>query len=318
MKVFWGLVVVLALAAGVLLLVRRPSAPSGGPAPAAPAGTPAPAPMSPSGDARGTPAPSSDAASVPPPMEPVVVPAPAPKAETPAAAVPVPTAPVAVETKPTPVAPVAPAGVPIPPEKAAEVAKLAAALGEALTNLGDPIPSTPVEHTPVAAAGGDAGGGDPAAPAKIVAQPDGSVLVDDRFTMRGTGTKDDPYVVTWELLLSARETYQPRLGKKIIPDRLKRLDGKWIRLGGYTAFPIMAQSADEMLVMLNQWDGCCIGVPPTPYDAVEVRLSRAAEGEERTRVSGTLKGILRVDPYLVKDWLVSLYLMDEGVLTAGQ
>ena len=29
---------------------------------------------------------------------------------------------------------------------------------------------------------------------------------------------------------------------------------------------------NEALVMLNQWDGCCIGVPPTPYDAVEVRL----------------------------------------------
>src|SRR5262249_39584664 len=81
-----------------------------------------------------------------------------------------------------------------------------------------------------------------------------------------------------------------------------------------TAFPIMAQSQDEMLVMLNQWDGCCIGVPPTPYDAIEVKLKKAAKGDDRMRVSGSVKGLLRVDPYLIKDWLVSLYLMDDAEL----
>ena len=39
----------------------------------------------------------------------------------------------------------------------------------------------------------------------------------------------------------------------------------------------MAESADASLMMLNQWDGCCIGVPPTPYDAIEVKLKEAAK-----------------------------------------
>ena len=28
------------------------------------------------------------------------------------------------------------------------------------------------------------------------------------------------------------------------------------------------------------------------------------------QLAGTVTGMLKVDPYLVKDWLVSLYLMD--------
>lgn len=164
----------------------------------------------------------------------------------------------------------------------------------------------------------------PAAPAgakaKIVPQDDGSVLVDDKYPMKGKGTKDDPYRITWDQLVSAEQTYQPRLGRKVIPDRIKMLDGKFVRISGFIAFPLMAASADEMLMMLNQWDGCCIGQPPTPYDAIEVKLKTAAKGDMRLRTTGTLSGVLRVDPYLVKDWLVSLYVMDEGELSdaAGQ
>jgi hypothetical protein len=77
----------------------------------------------------------------------------------------------------------------------------------------------------------------------------------------------------------------------------------------------MAASPDEMLMMLNQWDGCCIGVPPTPYDAIEVKLKAPAKGNDRLRTSGTLTGQFKVDPYLVKDWLVSLFIMENGELS---
>lgn len=149
----------------------------------------------------------------------------------------------------------------------------------------------------------------------IKKQDDGTVLVDDKFTLRGEGTEDHPYEITWDYLTSAEETYQPRLGKKTVPARLTMLNGKYIKISGYVAFPIMATEATEMLSMLNQWDGCCIGVPPTPYDAIEVKLKHAAEGEDRLASYGAVKGKFRVDPYLVKDWLVSLYMMDDGEVT---
>lgn len=141
---------------------------------------------------------------------------------------------------------------------------------------------------------------------------DGSVLVDERYTLRGEGTLEQPYQITWDYLTSAEETYQPRLGKKTVPGRLSMLNETYVKISGYIAFPIMATEPTEMLSMLNQWDGCCIGVPPTPYDAIEVKLKAPAEGEERLASYGAVKGRFRVDPYLVKDWLVSLYMMEEG------
>jgi hypothetical protein len=207
-------------------------------------------------------------------------------------------------------------GPPKPEEFAA--AKMQDDLNDALGITDTAAPPTPAAVSesavePKAAASAPA----PAAAAKtkLEVRDDGSTLVDDRFVIKGQGTHEKPYEISWEMLVSAQETYQPRLGRKVIPDRLKMLDGKWVRIAGYIAFPLMAQSQDEMLMMLNQWDGCCIGVPPTPYDAIEVKLKAAAKGDDRLRVSGSVAGILRVDPYLVKDWLVSLYLMDDAELT---
>jgi hypothetical protein len=67
--------------------------------------------------------------------------------------------------------------------------------------------------------------------------------------------------------------------------------------------------------MLNQWDGCCIGVPPTPYDAIEVRLASEIRGWTKHTINfGSIEGILRVEPYLVENWLVGLYLIEDGKL----
>ena len=67
--------------------------------------------------------------------------------------------------------------------------------------------------------------------------------------------------------------------------------------------------------MLNQWDGCCIGIPPTPYDAIEVSLEKAIPPAQRHSINfGTLTGKLLVSPYLVENWLVGLYLMDDATV----
>jgi hypothetical protein len=93
------------------------------------------------------------------------------------------------------------------------------------------------------------------------------------------------------------------------------LDGKWVEITGNIAFPLMAESADECLSMLNQWDGCCIGIPPTPYDAIEVRLKQPAEGKARLATYGVIKGRMKVEPALIGGWLTGLYLMDRATMT---
>ena len=116
-----------------------------------------------------------------------------------------------------------------------------------------------------------------------------------------------------ERLASAADTYRPSLGETAIPQRIAALDGAWISIDGYVAFPLGGEAATEILVMLNQWDGCCIGVPPTPYDAIEVALANPVPRSQRHAISfGTLTGRLQVSPYLVESWLVGLYLMDDA------
>ena len=152
--------------------------------------------------------------------------------------------------------------------------------------------------------------------AGMLKQEDGEIVADGNFIIRGSGTKDDPYEVSWDLLQSSSNTYVPRLGEKVIPQRIAMLHGKWVTIAGYIAFPIVSTEADELLAMLNQWDGCCIGVPPSPYDAVEVKLAAPVEVGLKHQIRfASITGIFRVQPYVMERWLVGLYLMDDATLS---
>jgi hypothetical protein len=96
------------------------------------------------------------------------------------------------------------------------------------------------------------------------------------------------------------------------------LSGKRVKIGGYLAFPLVAPTSSECLLMLNQWDGCCIGIPPTPYDAVEVKLADSVKGWKRHTINfGSIEGTFKVEPYLVENWLVGLYMIEDAKLDTG-
>lgn len=142
------------------------------------------------------------------------------------------------------------------------------------------------------------------------------LLSDGRYQIRGAGTFENPYRVTWDCLASARDTFNPRLQEFDIPQRVAMLNGKWLRVDGYLAFPLMVSQSRDILIMLNQWDGCCIGVPPSPYDSIEVKLiepARRSSGHALFSFGGVL-GKLRVDPLVTKGWLQGLYVLDDAVL----
>lgn len=152
-------------------------------------------------------------------------------------------------------------------------------------------------------------------PSTFVRLPDGSISADDAWTIKGEGTADSPYEVSWEFLASAQDTYVPRLSENKIPARIAFLSGKRVRISGYLAFPLVAQTSGECLIMLNQWDGCCIGIPPTPYDAVEVKLAESISGwKKHTLNFGSIEGVFTVEPYLVENWLVGLYMLRDASL----
>ncbi|GJQ30381.1 MAG: hypothetical protein HBSAPP03_22650 [Phycisphaerae bacterium] len=146
---------------------------------------------------------------------------------------------------------------------------------------------------------------------------DNALLVDGKFTVRGDGSAANPYQVPWELLTSVGNLFDPRAGRKEIPGRVAFLDGKFVRIAGFVSFPLMVKQPRELLAMLNQWDGCCIGVPPTPYDAIEVTMAKPIVGNDVMAVAGTVSGEFHVKPYVVGDWLVGLYVMEKGTLVAS-
>ena len=147
----------------------------------------------------------------------------------------------------------------------------------------------------------------------IEPRAEGGVLIDGEHVVTGSGTKKDPYVVDWRLLTATARTYRPQMGTNELPSWVKMLEGKRVRIDGYAAMPFMAVESDEMLVMLNQWDGCCIGVPPSPYDAVEVKLTKPQSlGMAHGSPTATVTGVFKTDPFVVNGWLVGLYLLEEA------
>lgn len=135
-----------------------------------------------------------------------------------------------------------------------------------------------------------------------------------RWTIEGSGTEADPYVVPWDLLDAAQDSYEPRLDKDTIPAWARYLDGKTVAIAGYLLMPMGGGTAKDLLAMRNQWDGCCIGTPPTPYSAVEVTLAQPIDTFSSSTATryGTVEGTFRVDPYLASGWLLGLYILENA------
>lgn len=194
-----------------------------------------------------------------------------------------------------------------------------------------PAPVTPVAQSPAgpaAAAQTPSGPATPGAaselpdkigdfavrPISIEHKPDGTTVLAGKLTIKGEGTAEKPYDVPWDALTAAEQTLDPRAGRKEIPGVTAFLHNKHVRLRGYVSFPLMIKEPRECLAMLNPWDGCCIGVPPTPYDAVEVALTTPVTGNTRYATTGVVTGVFEVKPYLMGNWLVGLYVMSGGKL----
>lgn len=142
----------------------------------------------------------------------------------------------------------------------------------------------------------------------------GVLRIEHAFDLIGNGTEESPYQLSWPLLQTAGATYRPNLNERLLPQHIALLDGAFIEIEGYVAFPLPSDTS-ELIVMYNQWDGCCIGVPPTPFDAIEVKLTGpVAPGQRHTIKHGRVRGKLQVDPYLIENWLVGLYLMDDATV----
>ena len=149
---------------------------------------------------------------------------------------------------------------------------------------------------------------------------DGSIVVrTDTGELRipGRGTDDSAYVLSWDVLRSVQRAYDPKKDKDDLPAWLDAIDGKRVVVEGNTLVALVASETDELLVMQNPWDGCCIGVPPTPYDAIEVKLNRSVTFGYSATGYGSIRGTMKIDPYVVSGWLMGLFVIENASYTSG-
>ncbi|RLS91377.1 MAG: hypothetical protein DWI10_06490 [Planctomycetota bacterium] len=142
---------------------------------------------------------------------------------------------------------------------------------------------------------------------------DRTVELDGRFRVTGSGTEADPSRISWELLTSAIAYIDPAQHALTAPPWVRLLNGTTIELSGYYSSAVQVGETKNLLLTLNRWDGCCIGLPPTPFDAIDITLREPLpmRGLHLTRF-GTFRGRLIVEPFEAAGYLLSLYRLEDA------
>ncbi len=142
---------------------------------------------------------------------------------------------------------------------------------------------------------------------------DRTVELDGRFRVTGNGSANDPYRISWELLTSSGAFIDPAQAATTPPPWVRLLDGTYIELSGYYSTALRVPVATNLLLTLNRWDGCCIGLPPTPFDAIDVtmRSPLPLEGAHLIRF-GTFRGRLGVSVFEIGGFLLGLYRLEDA------
>lgn len=151
-------------------------------------------------------------------------------------------------------------------------------------------------------------------PSEIVRRIDERTLeLDGRYRVTGNGSASDPYVISWELLTSASEFIDLSQNARTAPPWVRLLDGTYVQISGYYSTAVRVSVAKNLLLTLNRWDGCCIGVPPTPFDAIDITMrDPLAMGGLHLIRFGTFRGQLRVEPVEAATYLLSFYRLEDA------
>lgn len=157
---------------------------------------------------------------------------------------------------------------------------------------------------------------DTRSPNDVVRRIDDRTLeLDWRFRIVGNGRVDDPYRISWELLTSSNSYVDAAVKALTPPPWVRALDGTYIEISGYYSTAVRVSAAKNLLLTLNRWDGCCIGLPPTPFDAVDMdmRAPVMMQGLHLFRF-GTFRGRLVVSPFETGGFLLGLYRLEDTTL----
>ncbi len=209
-------------------------------------------------------------------------------------------------------APALPASVPAPAGTSNSSAALPAVAGfltkarEAQTALAQAaVPAPVLSSSNLAAALSTVG-------LQVSRGTDGSTVLDQVYVVRGQGTAADPCLIGWDLLLSGAERFAPGAGKWEVPERVRLLDGKQLQIKGFLTSPVRATKSDHLLLTWSALDACCLGGPPSPCQAVEVKLQTPLTLERHVLIGVTVEGAFKLETRLQGGLGLSLYRLDNA------
>lgn len=117
--------------------------------------------------------------------------------------------------------------------------------------------------------------------------------------------------IAFQLLEKAKSVSQ---GSDVrVPDDIQALDGRWVTITGNVLIPWVEQKVTQFVLAKNPWDGCCLGIPPGPYDSVSVRLREGSHLKDRFSAVQTLSGRFRVELERSEGYVTGLYKLVDAV-----
>jgi len=116
-------------------------------------------------------------------------------------------------------------------------------------------------------------------------------------------------------------TFQPLENTKAIsqgsdirvPEDVRALDGRWVTLTGNLLVPWAESEVTRFVLAKNPWDGCCLGIPPGPYDSVAVELRTGTKLADRYSSVQTISGRFKVQLERSEGYVTGLYKLVDAV-----
>ncbi|GMV81051.1 MAG: hypothetical protein AMXMBFR7_22350 [Planctomycetota bacterium] len=196
---------------------------------------------------------------------------------------------------------------PIRPSKVPEIQAKPAIPKEAMTSHETPKIRAPLQGEVVRESG-----------PRILRKPDGMLVLDDFYELRGSGTREDPYRVTWDLFVSALETAKPGDGTLAFPARLAFLKDMAVELRGYTVVAESSAARHEFILNRSVLDDCCLLPPTNIFEVVEVRSAQAGLLMPGIVNAVTVRGTLRIDPLIRHGQLAGVYVLEDAELVLNR
>lgn len=158
------------------------------------------------------------------------------------------------------------------------------------------------------------GTSDPTAPPEATGPREVKLLVKDRkFITEGPDGALRVSYDDFDLLKILNMEPVTSDAPELLPDWLRALDGKRVRVRGFM-YPPFEETGLRGFVLARDNQICCFGRNPKVYDLVEVTMRKGVTANYIQNRPFDVVGIFRIEPDLLDDELFGLYKLEDAIV----